>query len=347
MFGRQSVGLSVGMGARMRVGVIGVGRIGVLHAGTLAASGEVDEVVVADLDHDRARAVAADVGLEAAEDVDELLTKVDAVVIATGTASHADLIHRSIDAGLPTFCEKPIALDLSSTRDVVEHVRRAGAALQMGFQRRFDAGYLAAHELVSGGSIGDLYVVRMAGHDPAPPPESYIAESGGIFRDFGIHDFDALRFVTHREVVQVYADGSVIGFPVFGAHGDVDVAVATLRMEDGALAILSTTRHDPLGYDVRMEVFGSKDSVAVGWDDKTPLRSVEPGMGGAHVHVYRNFQERFADAYRAEMAAFVELARGRRDTPCSAEDALEALRIAAACDRSRAEGRPVQLEEMR
>jgi myo-inositol 2-dehydrogenase/D-chiro-inositol 1-dehydrogenase len=330
----------------MRVGVVGVGRIGVVHATSLGCHPEVEAVVLADVDRERATSVASELRCEVAADVGELFGMVDAVVVATGTASHAQLIQDATGAGLPTFCEKPIALDLPSTLGVVEHVRRAGVPVQMGFQRRFDAGYRAAHQLVRDGGLGSLYAVRLAGHDPAPPPDAYIAESGGIFRDFSVHDFDALRFVTGREVVEVYADGSVVAFPAFAAHADVDTAVAVLRLEGGALGILSTTRHDPLGYDVRMELFGSEDSVAVGWDGHTPLRSVESGMPPAPDQPYRNFQERFAEAYRAEMGAFVDVALGRRETPCSVQDALEALRVAVACDRSRAEHRPVALAEV-
>lgn len=329
----------------MRIGVIGVGRIGAMHAGLLADLPEVDAVVVSDVDHDRARAVAADLGLEDAP-LDEVFGRVDAVAIAAATSAHADLIGRAARAGLPAFCEKPIAIDVPATEAVIAEVERAGTVLQVGFQRRFDAGYVAAHDLVAGGDLGTLYAVRLAGHDPAPPPEDYIAVSGGIFRDFSIHDFDALRFVTGREIEEVYADGSVIRFPVFAEHDDVDTGVATLRLEGGPLAILSVTRHDPLGYDVRMEVFGSEDSVAVGWDERMPLRSVEPGMPPAPSDPYRRFQERFAEAYRAEMAAFVEVAAGRRANPCTPQDALAALRVAIACDRSRAEHRPVELREV-
>jgi myo-inositol 2-dehydrogenase/D-chiro-inositol 1-dehydrogenase len=271
---------------------------------------------------------------------------VDAVVIAAASSAHADLIHASADAGLPTFCEKPITIDLASTAAVVEHVRATGIQLQMGFQRRFDAGFSAARDLVTDGSLGTLYVVRMAGHDPAPPHEDYIPASGGIFRDFSVHDFDALRFVTGQETVEVYADGAVLNFPQFARYGDVDTGVVALRLSEGSFGILSVTRHDPLGYDIRMELLGSGDSVSVGWDDRLPLRSVEPGASPAPADAYANFQQRFAEAYRAEMHAFVDVAAGRRTSPCTAEDALEAMRVAVACDRSREEHRPVRLEEV-
>jgi myo-inositol 2-dehydrogenase / D-chiro-inositol 1-dehydrogenase len=330
----------------VRVGVIGVGRMGLVHAQTLSTIPAVQGVHLADIDIDRLQQASRELGLPAAESIDDLLASSDAVVIAAATSAHAELIHAAADAGLPAFCEKPIALDLKSTREVLEHVRESGIPLQMGFQRRFDAGYRAAHDLVHGGGLGTLYIVRMAGHDPAPPHEEYIPVSGGIFRDFGIHDFDALRFVTGREVEEVYADGSVIKFDQFARYDDVDTAAAVLRLEGGALAILSTTRHDPYGYDIRMELFGSGDSVAVGWDARTPLRSVEPGMPPAPADAYAGFADRFAGAYRAEMEAFVDVAAGRAESPCTAEDALRALVVAEACDRSRREHRPVRLQEV-
>ncbi len=330
----------------MRVGVIGVGRMGMVHAQTLSAIPEVQQVGLADVDPNRLHQASAELGLPAAETIEALMANSDAVVIAAATSAHAELIHAAADAGLPAFCEKPIALDLKSTRDALEHVREAGIPLQMGFQRRFDAGYRAAHDLVRDGGLGTLYIVRMAGHDPTPPHEEYIPVSGGIFRDFCIHDFDALRFVTGMEVEEAYADGSVIKFEQFARYDDVDTAAAVLRLEGGALAILSTTRQDPYGYDERKELIGSGDSVAVGWDDRTPLRSVEPGMPGAPANAYAGFADRFADAYRAEMAAFVDVAAGRAESPCTAEDALRALVVAEACDRSRREHRPVRLEEV-
>jgi myo-inositol 2-dehydrogenase / D-chiro-inositol 1-dehydrogenase len=330
----------------MRAGVIGVGRMGQTHAATLGTIEDVDEVLITDVDLDRAEKVAADTGARTVPTVEELLAVVDAVVIAAASSAHADLIHACADAGLPTFCEKPITLDLDTTAEVVEHVRRSGIRLQMGFQRRFDAGFRAARDLVVDGTLGVLYVVRMAGHDPAPPHDEYIPASGGIFRDFSVHDFDALRFVTGQETVEVFADGAVLNFPRFETYGDVDTAVATLRLSGGSFGILSVTRHDPLGYDIRMELHGSGDSVAVGWDPRLPLRSVEPGMPPAPADAYENFQQRFAAAYRAEMAAFVDVAAGRAESACTAEDALEAMRVAVACDRSRTEHRPVLVEDV-
>ncbi len=329
----------------MRVGLVGAGRIGRHHAATLAGLDGVTSVAVADVDAVRAAEVAGSVGGDAVE-AGELFSSVDAVAIAAPTDQHAELILAGVEAGLPVFCEKPIALDLGRTGDVVGAVAASGVPVQMGFQRRFDAGFMAAASMVADGSLGELYLVRAGTHDPEPPPPEYVAVSGGIYRDMLVHDFDALRFVTGREVEEVYADGSVRAFDVFAEHGDVDTAAVMLRLVGGGLAVVLGARHDPRGYDIRMEVFGSKDSVVVGMDDHTPLRSVEPGVAPPPGPPYQFFRDRFADAYRAELAAFVEVARGERASPCTVEDAEWALRIAEACELSRLEHRPVRLAEV-
>ncbi len=330
----------------MRVGLIGAGRIGAHHAETLAALDGVGELVVTDVEPAKAAAVAASVDAGTATDLDDLLGRVDALVVAAPTDQHAGLILAGVGAGLPVFCEKPIALDLAKTGEVVAAVASSGVSVQMGFQRRFDAGFAAAARLVMTGELGDVYLVRAGTHDPEPPPPHYVPHSGGIFRDMLVHDFDALRFVTGQEVEEVYADGSVRAFEQFAEHDDVDTAAAVLRFSGGTLGVVLGARHDPRGYDIRLEVFGSADSVAVGWDDRTPLRSVEPGVPPPPGPAYRFFQDRFADAYRAELATFLEVAAGKRPSPCTVVDAEWALRIAEACERSRQERRPVALAEV-
>ncbi len=330
----------------MRVGLIGAGRIGAHHAATLAAFAGVSELVVIDVDAGRAAQVAAGVGATTAADLDELVARVEALVVAAPTDQHAALILAGVAAGHPVFCEKPIALDMGKTGEVVAAVESSGVPVQMGFQRRFDAGFAAAARLVADGTLGSVYLVRAGTHDPEPPPPHYVPASGGIFRDMLVHDFDALRFVTGQEVEEVYADGSVRAFEQFAEHDDVDTAAAVLRFSGGTLGVVLGARHDPRGYDIRLEVFGSGDSVAVGWDDRTPLRSVEPGVPPPPGPAYRFFQDRFADAYRAELAAFLEVAAGERPSPCTVVDAEWALRIAEACEISRRERRPVALAEV-
>jgi len=330
----------------LHVGVAGVGRIGAFHAATLRGLAPVGRLTIADTDGDRAAELAGRLGATAAPSVEALLDSgVDAVVVAVPTPAHAPLLREIAAAGLPAFCEKPVALELDRLDAVTEEVERAGILVQVGFQRRFDPGYVAARDAVGGGAVGELLALRGATHDPSPPPESYIAASGGIFRDLHIHDFDAIRFVTGREIVEVYATGAVRETPWFANHGDVDAAAVVLRLDDGTPAVLTGTRRDALGYDVRLEVFGTEDSVAAGVDGRTPLRSVEPGARPVR-DGYRDFLDRFAAAYRAELAAFVATVRDGGSSACPLSEARAALVVALAADRSRAERRPVPIDEV-
>jgi myo-inositol 2-dehydrogenase / D-chiro-inositol 1-dehydrogenase len=331
----------------LHLGIVGVGRIGVFHAHTLAGLPDVVSVTITDADRDRAEGVAAELGVGSVDSPQALLDAgVDALVIACATPGHAPLLRLAARAGLPAFCEKPIALDLPTMDAVLEDVARAGVVVQVGFQRRFDTGYRAAHEAVAAGTVGRILVMRAATHDPSPPSEEYIVSSGGVFRDLHIHDFDAVRFVSGEDIVEVYADGAVLETEWFEQHGDVDVSAAVLRLAGGGLVIVSGTRHDPLGYDVRLEVFGTKDSIAVGQDRRSPIRSVERGVDPPEAPAYRNFLDRFGPAYRNELAAFVATVRDGAPNACSLDEARAALSVALAADRSRAERRPVSVEEV-
>jgi len=329
----------------VRIGLLGAGRIGKMHAQVLSAIEAVDELLIADPDVSAAESLAAELGATAAG-VDTVLRRADALVIAAATDAHAELTRAGLERGIPVFCEKPLAADLANAIVLAGDIERAGTPFQLGFQRRFDAGYVEARRMVDSGALGTLYCVRMAGHDPAPPHESYIPVSGGLFRDFSGHDFDVLRWLTSDEVVEVYADGSVRGFPVFAKYGDVDTAVATLRMASGVLAVMTVSRHDPLGYDIRTELFGSQDSISVGLGPRQPIRSVEPGVPPPAGPAWPNFQERFAEAYRAEMRGFFAVARGEMETPCAARDGVESARIAEAATMALQEHRIVRLEEI-
>jgi myo-inositol 2-dehydrogenase/D-chiro-inositol 1-dehydrogenase len=337
----------VGQKNGLHVGLIGAGRIGAFHARTLTGLAGVASLAIADADPGRAERVAQQVGVRRVETVEALVESgVDALVIATATPGHAPLLRLAARARLPAFSEKPVALDLATLDGVLEDVARTGILVQVGFQRRFDAGYRAGHEAVATGAVGRILVMRAATHDPSPPPEEYIAASGGIFRDLHIHDFDAVRFVSGEEIVEVYADGAALEGARLEQYGDVDVSAAVLRLTGGGLVILSGTRHDPLGYDVRLEVFGTLDTIAVGQDGRTPIRSVEPGVDRPAGPAYRNFLDRFEPAYRSELAAFVAAVRAGGPSPCPLEEARAALSVALAADRSRAERRPVSIEEV-
>jgi myo-inositol 2-dehydrogenase/D-chiro-inositol 1-dehydrogenase len=329
----------------MRLGLIGAGRIGQNHAGILAAMDGVDSLVIADADGDRAAALAARLPRAETTSPDRIMTAVDAVIIASSTDTHAAFLEAAAAAGVTVFCEKPIALDLESTRRAVAAVDAAGVAVQMGFQRRYDPAIRSIHDRLDSGDLGIPYLVRSQTHDPEPPPRDYLPVSGGIFRDCLIHDIDAVRYVTGQEVETVTAAGAVLGFPEIGELGDVDTAIVAFRMSGGTLAQLSALRHDPVGYDVRLEVFASRGSLAAGWSDRTPIHSAEPGVAAPHDPVVM-FWDRFGTAFQEELAAFVRVVRGEETPASTHHDAYQDLRVAVACDLSLAEGRTVELEEI-
>lgn len=335
----------------MQVGVVGLGRIGQFHARALQQHPSVHGLSLFDLVPEQSAAGAemlscAAVPCSVADSMAELLETVDAVAICASTSAHAALLEQAIRAGVPTFCEKPVTLDLASTRRLATLAAERDAVVQVGFQRRFDAGYMAARAAVAAGRVGTVYSVRVAGHDPAPPRESYLAGSGGIFRDLHIHDFDIVPWVLGDQIEEVYVRGAVRVDPMFARAGDVDTVAGTFVLASGALGALTGGRHDPLGYDIRLEVLGSKDSLVVGWDSRLPMHSVEPDVAPLAGPPYTGFLDRFAPAYRAELTAFVELCEGRRANPCPIAEAERALCVALACDRSLAEGRAVLVQEI-
>ena len=329
----------------MRIGLLGAGRIGKLHAEVLTSIDEVDELLIADPVEGVAASVAAEVGATALP-IETLLAEADALVIAAMTDAHAPLVRAGLERRIPVFCEKPLAADLPNAIVLAEEIERAGSPFQLGFQRRFDKGYIEARRMVTSGELGTLYSMRMAGHDPEPPHESYIPVSGGLFRDFSGHDFDILRWLTGDEVEEVYADGSVRGFPMFAKYDDVDTAVASLRMRSGVLVAMTVCRHDPRGYDIRTELFGSKDSISVGLGPRQVIRSVEPGVPPPVGPAWPTFLDRFAEAYRDEMLGFFKVAAGEMATPCTARDGVESARIAEATTAALKEHRIVRLEEV-
>lgn len=310
----------------MRVGLLGLGRIGAFHAANLAAHPLVDELIVADPVRTSPYGRPGD-PFEA-----------DAVVIATPTSTHAELVVRACELGVPAFCEKPVAGTAAETVKVLE--ASAGRRVCVGFQRRFDPGHQAAADALRAGELGELHRVHLVTADPAPPPAAYVPLSGGIFRDCHVHDFDVLRWVSGREVVSVHAAGANRGAAFFAEAGDVDNSAALLTLDDGTLATVQGSRYNGAGYDVRMELAGTKGTMAVGLGPRTPLTSTEglqpPGPP------WPDFVTRFAGAYAAEIDAFLRGAGGL----CSVEDALAALYVAEAADLSCRERRTVQVAEV-
>ncbi|MBN0042988.1 Gfo/Idh/MocA family oxidoreductase [Streptomyces actuosus] len=332
----------------MRIGILGLGRIGAFHAATLSGLDAVESLVVTDPFTDAAKAAGERFGAEVVDSPEALLASgVDSIVVAAATDAHPALIRAGVDAGVPVFCEKPVARTMAGGTEVLKAVQDRGVPVQIGYNRRFDAGFRTARAAVRAGALGTLHTVRSTTLDPAPPPAAYIAASGGIFRDCAVHDFDIIRWVTGREVAEVYAAGGNRGAAYIAEAGDADTTAALLTLDDGTLAVVSNSRHNGRGYDVRMELHGFTDSLAVGLDDGLPLRSAEAGVAFPAGPPHAFFLDRFAAAYRAELAVFTEVVAGTRPSPCTVEDALEAGWIAEACTRSLHERRPVAPAEVR
>jgi myo-inositol 2-dehydrogenase/D-chiro-inositol 1-dehydrogenase len=313
----------------VRIGLIGAGRIGTVHGEVLRDLDAVDALVIGDIIPEHAVRLADHLGATSTDDPLSLFDDVDALVIASSTDTHVDYLIHAAKSGLPTFCEKPIALDVASTMTAIEAVEGAGITVLMGFMRRFDPGYRQAHRRVAGGALGEVLLVKSYTHDPEPPHEAYIAVSGGAFKDMLIHDIDVVRYVTGREFIEVQAGGSNRTMEVFARYDDLAVVSAIGFLDDESLALMVGCRRDPLGYDVRMEVLGTEDGMAVG----PPLDGPLPA----------GWMDRFGDAYRAEMEYFVRLVVEDLPSPCTPHDALAALLVAEACGESARTGRRVQV----
>jgi myo-inositol 2-dehydrogenase/D-chiro-inositol 1-dehydrogenase len=322
----------------MRIAVLGTGRMAVARAELLRGRAD---VLLAGSDPERTAAVAARCGARAATVEEALGGGPDGVVVASATEHHAAQLAAAAPLGAPILCEKPIALTVADTEAAIAGLARAGALVQVGFQRRFDPAVRAARERAADGRLGTLYSLRITARDADPATDQYIAGSGGIFRDMHVHDFDLARWITGREVASVYAVGAVRGFDRFARHDDFDTTAIVLTMDDGTPVTIDGSRHDPVGYDVRVEIAGSEDVVAVGIDARAPLHHVGAGTDELPADAWTSFEERFADAFAAETDAFLALVRDGGESACPPESALEALRIAEACERSRAEGRAV------
>lgn len=332
------------MPQRLRVGLLGAGHIGRFHAQTLAFKAPGAELaVIADVAEAAARELAeATRAPRWSADPQEVLADpaIDAVVIATPGPTHAALMAQAAAAGKHIFCEKPIALELPEIDAALAAVRQAGVTLQIGFQRRFDPGHVRAKAMIDAGAIGHVHLLHSRTRDPHLPPVEYLRGCGGLFRDTSVHDFDVVRWLAGSEVAELYAAGDVLIDPRVREAGDIDTATILLKMENGALATIDSSRQAVYGYDVRAEVFGAEGSLEVAQFHHTPV--VHRSRGGVcHDHLYW-YLERFGAAYEEELRAFVACARDGTPPRVTGEDGRRATLLGLAALRSLATGQPVR-----
>lgn len=327
------------MSRRLRVGLAGLGRMGRIHAANLSGRVPSAELVaVTDADPAAAGRVGAELDVPVAADYDALLSTVDAVAIATPTGSHAELITRAAAAGKAVFCEKPVSLDRPATVAALAAVRDAGVPLQVGFHRRFDPDWAAATERIRSGELGQVYLFRTSLRDMRSPDPAFLASSGGFFIDMTIHDLDTARWMV-GEVVEVTATGAALSDPRFAELGDIDTALVTLRFAGGALGVIDNSRSAGYGYECSTEVVGSAATVRIENPPPRDYRWLTPGSSAQGVP--RDFEERFPQAYAAELEGFARAVLTGEPPAVGGTDALAAYDLAVAADRSWRTGLPV------
>jgi myo-inositol 2-dehydrogenase/D-chiro-inositol 1-dehydrogenase len=330
-----------------RIGIIGCGRIGRMHAGLLDSEITGFEVVaLADAVLAAAEGVSSKLGVPAMS-IEELLASesVDTVAICSSTDSHVDLVVAAAEAGMAIFCEKPVSLNLAEVERALDAVERAGVPFMIGFNRRFDPGHKSVRDAVSQGTVGDLHVLRITSRDPAAPPPEYVAASGGIFLDMTIHDFDMARYIAGSEIVEVFARGAVRVDPRIGEAGDVDTAMTMLMHEDGTITAIDNSREAVYGFDQRIEAFGSggmavsdNPKAHAGWHMTQSATTAQP--------LPWFFLERYLESYRQEWSAFHRYLTGGGPSPAGLDAARQSTAIALAATMSWSEGRAVQLKEI-
>lgn len=327
----------------LRLGLLGAGRIGKVHAGAIAATPGAKLVAVADAFPQAAAALASSAGAEV-RDVDAIMnaSDIDAVLITTPTDLHAAMIEQAAKAGKAIFCEKPIDLSVERVKACLKVVADTKAPLMVGFNRRFDPNFIEVRRQIDAGAIGDVEMVSITSRDPGPPPADYIGRSGGLFRDMTIHDFDMARWLLGEEPVSVFAAASVLVDPKVGELGDVDSASVVLKTASGRIAQISNSRRATYGYDQRIEVHGSKGLVSAENLRATTVE-IANGDGYRREPLLNFFMTRYTAAYANEIAAFLKAVESGSPLDPSGEDGLKALLIADAATTSARENRVVSL----
>lgn len=334
---------------KIKLGVIGAGRIGKVHVATLVLGvPEAEVIVITDTDKSKATSLADEFGIQSvAGNYDEIIKnpEVEAVVICSPTDTHADYIIKAAQAGKHIFCEKPVDLSLDVIQKALDAVEKAGVELMVGFNRRFDTNFMKMKQMVEEGKVGEPHILKITSRDPAPPPAEYSAVSGGMFLDMTIHDFDMARYIVGSEVTDVYTKATVLVDPEIGKAGDVDTAIITLTFANGAIGVIDNSRKAVYGYDQRLEIFGSKGMVNV--DNNYPENHRYYSADGVHKSLPLNFfMDRYTEAYANEMKAFCNALSNNSKLPVSGKDGLISVAIALAAKKSFVENRPVKMTEI-
>ena len=333
---------------KIKVAVAGLGRIGKIHLKNLCRNFPEIEVVAAMDIFNESKTIADEFNIpNFTKDFDELLAmpELDAVVICSPTDTHADYVVKAAKASKHIFCEKPLDLSLERVKEVLQIVEESGVKLMLGFNRRFDPEFKKIKQLVLNGSIGDPQIIKITSRDPGPPPVSYIKVSGGMFLDMTIHDFDMARYISGKEVKEVYAKGAVMVDPEIGKAGDIDTAVITLTFEDDSMAVIDNCRKAVYGYDQRLEVFGSKGMAQAenNFPNNHKLYTESGISGDLPLHF---FLERYDASYNQEISEFIDALVSGSEMPVDGKDGLLSIAIGLAAKKSVEEGRPVQIDEI-
>ncbi len=332
----------------IKLAVAGLGRIGKIHLRNLCRNfPDVDVMGVMDV-LDESKEIADAYGVpHCVRTFDELiaLPGLDGVVICSPTDTHADYVARAAQAGKQIFCEKPLDLSLARVREVTALVERSGVNLMLGFNRRFDPEFKRIRKLVATGAVGDPQIVKITSRDPGPPPIEYIKVSGGLFLDMTIHDFDMARYISGKQVKEVYARGAVLVDPEIGRAGDIDTASIILTFDDDTMAIIDNSRKAAYGYDQRLEVFGSKGMAQAEnvFPNRHKLYTASGTSGDLPMHF---FLERYDASYNQEMREFVDALSSGGEMPVGGQDGLLSIAMGLAAKQSVQENRPVKLTEI-
>ncbi|MBR2860244.1 MAG: inositol 2-dehydrogenase [Clostridia bacterium] len=335
----------------VNVGIIGAGRIGKVHTQGIITGVRAAKIkTVADPfmnEETEAWLKSWDENIKVTKDYKEILAdeSIDAVIICSSTNTHSPISIEAIKAGKHVFCEKPIDHDVEKIKEVIEALKDSKVKYQVGFNRRFDHNFKAVRDAVAAGKIGQPHIIKITSRDPEPPNPAYVAVSGGMFLDMTIHDFDMVRFLAGCDAEEVYVQSAVLVDKGIGEAGDVDTAVITLKMENGAIAVIDNSRKAVYGYDQRAEVFGSGGMVATKNDSlSTAVISNENGVTGEKPLYF--FLERYMDSFRDEMNQFISAIENDTDTPLGVIDGLKPVLMGLAAKKSVEEHRPVKISEI-